>query len=477
MTSTEEEATALKNLGNKAFAAHNWPEAIEYYTKAIALNDKEPTYYSNRAQANIKSEAYGYAIADATKAIELDPNFVKAYYRRAVAYTAILKSREALKDFKTVVKKAPNDKDAKLKLAECEKIVRRVEFFRAIEVGDPPSAAEGLDLDSMAVDDDYDGVRLGDEMTPEFINDMLERFKNGKKIHKKYVYQIVLAVKKIVYDEPTMVEMEIEDHTQLTVCGDTHGQFFDLMELFRLNGFPTDKHYYLFNGDFVDRGSWSTEIALLLYAYKWLRPSAFFINRGNHETDDMNRVYGFEGECKAKYNERTFKLFSESFSALPLATLIGKKFLVLHGGLFSDDKVTLDDIRALNRHNQRQPGQAGLMMEMLWTDPQKEPGRGPSKRGVGMQFGPDVTKRFCEKNGLEAVIRSHEVRMEGYEEEHDGKCITVFSAPKYCDSTENKGAYINIGPDYKLNFHKFDAVPHPNIKPMAYAQSSLMSMT
>ncbi|PQE30732.1 phospho phosphatase (serine threonine specific phosphatase) protein [Rutstroemia sp. NJR-2017a WRK4] len=476
MTSPEEEATALKNQGNKAFAAHNWPEAIEYYTKAIALNDKEPTYYSNRAQANIKSEAYGYAIADATKAIELDPNFVKAYYRRAVAYTAILKSREALKDFKTVVKKAPNDKDAKLKLAECEKIVRRVEFFRAIEVGDPPSAAEGLDIDSMAVDDDYDGERLGDEMTPEFINDMLDRFKNGKKIHKKYVYQIVLAVKKIVYDEPTMVEMEIEDDAQLTVCGDTHGQFFDLMELFRLNGLPTDKHYYLFNGDFVDRGSWSTEIALLLYAYKWLRPSAFFINRGNHETDDMNRVYGFEGECKAKYNglcntdggnlERTFKLFSESFSALPLATLIGKKFLVLHGGLFSDDKVTLDDIRALNRHNQRQPGQAGLMMEMLWTDPQKEPGRGPSKRGVGMQFGPDVTKRFCEKNGLEAVIRSHEVRMEGYEEEHDGKCITVFSAPKYCDSTENKGAYINIGPDYKLKFHKFDAVPHPNIKPM-----------
>jgi serine/threonine-protein phosphatase 5 len=119
-----------------------------------------------------------------------------------------------------------------------------------------------------------------------------------------------------------------------------------------------------------------------------------------------------------------FKLFSESFSALPLATLIGSKFFVLHGGLFSDDSVTLDDIRKLDRHKQRQPGQAGLMMEMLWTDPQTEPGRGPSKRGVGMQFGPDVTKRFCEKNGLEAVIRSHEVRMEGYEEEHDGRCIT-----------------------------------------------------
>jgi len=130
------------------------------------------------------------------------------------------------------------------------------------------------------------------------------------------------------------------------------------------------------------------------------------------------------------FTDRVFKLFSESFSALPLATLVGKKYLVLHGGLFSDDKVTLDDIRKLNRHNQRQPGQAGLMMEMLWTDPQTEPGRGPSKRGVGMQFGPDVTKRFCDNNGLEAIIRSHEVRMEGYEEEHNGKCITgMFSHP------------------------------------------------
>ncbi|KAK2069592.1 hypothetical protein P8C59_004154 [Phyllachora maydis] len=476
MASSKEQAIALKNEGNKAFAAHDWPKAIDNYTKAIELHPDEPTFWSNRAQAYLKTEAYGYAIRDATKAVELKPDFVKAYYRRATAYAAILRPKDALKDFKTCTKVDPGNKDAKLKQVECEKIVRQLAFFAAIEVGDEPSAAEGLDVDSIAVEDSYDGVRLeGGQMTQEFIDDMTERFKEDKRIHKKYVYQIILAVKKIVHDEPTMVEMEIPEGTELTVCGDTHGQYFDLMELFRLNGKPTDKHWYLFNGDFVDRGSWSTEIALLLYAYKWLRPNGFFLNRGNHETDDMNKVYGFEGECKAKYNERTFKLFSESFSALALATLIGNKYLVLHGGLFSDDNITLDDIRKLDRHKQRQPGQAGLMMEMLWTDPQPEPGRAPSKRGVGMQFGPDVTKRFCEKNGLDAIIRSHEVRMDGYEEEHDGKCITVFSAPKYCDMTENRGAYINVGSDYKLKFAQFDAVPHPNIRPMAYANSSIMS--
>ncbi|KAF1353371.1 serine/threonine-protein phosphatase-like protein 5 [Delphinella strobiligena] len=470
------EAVELKNQGNTAFKNHDWPTAVDFYTKAIEKYDKEPSFYTNRAQAYIKLESYGYAVADATKAIEADSNFVKAYYRRAVANTAILRHADAIHDWKIVVKKQPNDKTAKAQYDACQKLVKRDAFLKAIEVADAPSAAEGLDLDNMIVEDSYDGAKLENEMTQEFIDDMIVRFKNGKHLHKKYVYQIILAVKDIVYAEPTMVETQINQGRRMTVCGDTHGQFFDLLEIFRLNGFPTEDHAYLFNGDFVDRGSWSCEIALLLYAYKWLRPNSMYLNRGNHETDDMNRMYGFEGECKAKYNERIFKVFSESFSALPLATLIGDKYFVLHGGLFSDDKITLDDIRKLNRHNQRQPGQSGLMMEMLWTDPQTAPGRGPSKRGVGLQFGPDVTKRFCENNGLEAIIRSHEVRMEGYEEEHDGRCITVFSAPRYCDSTENKGAYINIGPELKLEFHKFDAVPHPDIKPMAYANQALNGM-
>ncbi|KAJ5628657.1 Serine/threonine-protein phosphatase [Penicillium lividum] len=475
MASNQEAANALKAQGNKAFAQHEWTVAIDFYSQAIEKYDKEPSFFCNRAQAQFKLEAFGYAVADATSALELDPDYVKAYWRRALANTAILSYKEALKDYKAVVKREPGNQTAKLKLAECEKLVRRIEFEKAIEVADPPSAFEGLDIDAIKVEDEYDGVHLGQEMTQEFIDDMIERFKNGKNIHRKYVLQIIKATKELVYNEPTMVEIGVEEGKKLTVCGDTHGQFFDLLEIFRRNGSPSDTHAYLFNGDFVDRGSWSCEIALLLYSYKWLRPNGLFLNRGNHETDDMNKVYGFEGECKAKYNERVFKVFSESFSALPLATLIGGKYLVLHGGLFSDDKITLNDIRKLNRHNQRQPGQQGLMMEMLWTDPQTQPGRGPSKRGVGMQFGPDVTKRFCENNGLDAIIRSHEVRMGGYEVEHDGRCITVFSAPRYCDSTENKGAYINIGPELKLSYEVFEAVPHPDIKPMAYAQNSIMS--
>lgn len=152
---------------------------------------------------------------------------LQAYYRRGLARTAILRPKEAIDDFKECVKLDPNNKDARLKLEECKKIVRQLAFFSAIEVGDEPSAAEGLDLDSMAVDQSYDGARLGDEMTQEFIDDMIERFKNGKTIHRKYVYQIILAVKKIVYDEATMVETEVPADTELTVCGDTHGKWTD----------------------------------------------------------------------------------------------------------------------------------------------------------------------------------------------------------------------------------------------------------
>ncbi|KAH7073483.1 Metallo-dependent phosphatase-like protein [Paraphoma chrysanthemicola] len=474
MGNPQEEATELKNKGNEAFKNHDFPTALEFYTKAIELYDKDPSFYTNRAQAHIKLESYGYAVVDADKAIQLEPNNVKAYYRRASANTSMLKHREALRDWKLVIKKAPGDANAKLRMTECERIIKRDAFLKAIEVEDAPSAAEGLDVEHMALEAKYDGAKLEGKMTEEFIEDMIQRFKDGKKLAKKYAYQIILAVMDIVKKEPTMVEYDVEEGHEITVCGDTHGQFYDLLNIFKLAGKPSEKHSFLFNGDFVDRGSWSTEIALVLYAYKWLYPDKFFLNRGNHETDDMNRMYGFEGECRAKYTERMFKIFSESFSMLPLATLIGKKYFVLHGGLFSDDKITLDDVRKLDRFKQRQPGQAGLMMEMLWTDPQTAPGRGPSKRGVGLQFGPDVTKRFCENNGLEAIIRSHEVRMEGYEVEHDGRCITVFSAPNYCDSTSNKGAFIKIGPEYKLKYTKFDAVPHPNIKPMAYASNGLM---
>ena len=132
-----------------------------------------------------------------------------------------------------------------------------------------------------------------------------------------------------------------------------------------------------------------------------------------------------------------FGLFTEVFHCLPLCHCVAGKVFVTHGGLFSRDDVTLDELRKVERF--REPPDEGLMSECMWSDPQPMPGRAPSKRGVGLSFGPDVTADFLQRNGLKLLVRSHEVKDAGYEVEANGKLITVFSAPNYCDQMGNKG--------------------------------------
>mmetsp|Transcript_42463 Transcript_42463/g.68885 ORF Transcript_42463/g.68885 Transcript_42463/m.68885 type:complete len:172 (+) Transcript_42463:145-660(+) len=170
-----------------------------------------------------------------------------------------------------------------------------------------------------------------------------------------------------------------------------------------------------------------------------------------------------------------FELFMEAFCWLPLGMLLEKKVLVVHGGLFSKDGITIEDIQKVDRN--REPPDEGIMSEILWSDPQKANGWGPSKRGVGVAFGPDVTKRFLASNNLNLLVRSHECKDQGYEVEADGKLITIFSAPNYCDQMGNRGAFIRFGKDLRPDFKQFDAVPHPMVKPMAYSPlSSMMGM-
>lgn len=251
------------------------------------------------------------------------------------------------------------------------------------------------------------------------------------------------------------------------VCGDTHGQYYDTCNIFEQYGLPSPCNPYLFNGDFVDRGSFSVENVYLLFCFKLLYPSYFHLTRGNHETKNMNRMYGFEGEVKAKLDATTMDLFTEIFNALPLAGVIDKKVFVVHGGLFQKDGVTLSDITKINRF--REPPEEGLMSDLLWSDPQPFPGRGPSKRGVGQSFGPDITEAFLKNNNLEMIVRSHEVMEEGYSVIHNGKLVTVFSAPNYCDQMGNKGGMVRFDKDCKPTYCSFTAVPHPPVKPMSYA--------
>jgi len=337
-------------------------------------------------------------------------------------------------------------------------------------------------------------------ITQQFVQELLEWYKTGHSLPRRYVWEIILGAYDVFSKEQSLVDVNVEEGMTCDIVGDVHGQFYDYLHLLELMGLPDEKHMVLMNGDLVDRGSWSMEVIVVAFAFKWLYPTRMFINRGNHEAKDMNRNYGFEGEAKSKHGEMTYKLFAHVFTALPLGCLISatlpptevaapppaleapilspegrKRYMVVHGGLFSKDGVTLDDIRSIDRIG-KQPGVEGIMCELLWTDPQEMPGRGPSKRGVGISFGPDVTRRWCEANHVTGIFRSHEVRQQGYAIEHEGLCTTVFSAPNYVDQGGNKGAFVRVHPTGSLEYTQFDAVPHPPMKPMAYAQSGMASM-
>lgn len=145
------------------------------------------------------------------------------------------------------------------------------------------------------------------------------------------------------------------------------------MNIFHTNGIPSTSNPYLFNGDFIDRGSFAVEVIMTLLSWKILYPNHFFMSRGNHETAQLNKLYGFYGEVLHKYDSKVYELFNELFQHLPLCHVINKKVFVTHGGLFSKDGVKLEDIRKTQRV--KEPGDEGIMVDCLWADPTDINGR------------------------------------------------------------------------------------------------------
>jgi serine/threonine-protein phosphatase 5 len=425
----------------------NDPE--EARAKAILL--------SNRALTRIRLEQYGFAINDANDAIALDPTYIKSFHRRATGYFALGDVKKARKDFKEIVRRVPTDADARAKLAQCEKVIREERFAKAIEADDGQyvrPASESVDPNDIIVEEGYSGPAIAKTgvVDAAFVSSLMDCFRNQKKLHLKYAVMLLLQAKRLFDEMPNVVDVPVASGTRITVCGDVHGQYYDLADsIFNENGIPSKENPYVFNGDFVDRGSFSVEVIFTLIAIKVACPDAIHLTRGNHESQNMNKIYGFEGEVKAKYSrEIVFRLFTELFQSLPLAYVLdgtvdgsvdGRRAFVVHGGLFSRDGVTLKEIQAIDR---RKEPDEGLLAEMLWSDPQEANGWGPSKRGIGVAFGPDVTHRFLDANGLDLIVRSHEMKEEGYEVGAEGRLVTIFSAPNYCDQMGNKGAYIHF---------------------------------
>ena len=241
----------------------------------------------------------------------------------------------------------------------------------------------------------------------------------------------------IIKEQKMLVELEAPLH----VCGDIHGQYYDLLRIFEHCGYPGE-YNYLFLGDYVDRGKQSLETICLLLCYKIKYPEKVTLLRGNHESSVTNRIYGFYDECKRRYNIRLWKSFTDLFNYLPVAALIDDKILCMHGGL-SPDLKSIQNIQDISRPTDI-PDQ-GLLCDLLWSDPDKEAvDYDENDRGVSVIFGEKVVMDFNKKNDLDLIIRAHQVVDDGYEFFANRQLITIFSAPNYCGEFDNSAGIMII---------------------------------
>jgi len=249
----------------------------------------------------------------------------------------------------------------------------------------------------------------------------------------------------------------------VTVCGDIHGQYFDLLELFKIGG-EVPSCRYVFMGDFVDRGHHSVETLQLLLVLKARFPECITLLRGNHESRQVTQVYGFYEECLRKYgNANPWRYCTEVFDYMNLAAVIDGRILCVHGGL-SPDIATVDHIRLLNR-NIEIP-HIGSFCDLMWSDPEDIEGWQPSPRGAGWLFGSKVTTEFNYVNGLELVCRAHQLVNEGYKYHFpDKNLITVWSAPNYCYRCGNVASIIAFDENLDREVKSFRDVPESRMPP------------
>lgn len=291
-----------------------------------------------------------------------------------------------------------------------------------------------------------------EESTVNCVDAWVAKLLDGKTLAESEVVQLCNKARDVLLEESNVQPV----HCPVTVCGDVHGQFHDLMELFRIGGKAPDTNY-LFMGDYVDRGYYSVETVTLLVALKVRYPDRLYILRGNHESRQITQVYGFYDECVRKYGNATvWKMFTDVFDYLPLTALVDDQIFCLHGGL-SPSIETLDHIRALDRV-QEVPHE-GPMCDLLWSDPDDRYGWGISPRGAGYTFGQDISEQYNHINGLSLVSRAHQLVMDGYNWSHGMSVVTIFSAPNYCYRCGNQAAIMEIDEHFKKSFLQFDPAP------------------
>lgn len=273
----------------------------------------------------------------------------------------------------------------------------------------------------------------------------------GKCLDRDTIRILTMKVQDILVKEATVLRVS----SPISMVGDIHGQFHDLLELFKCTG-RAPWSSFLFLGDYVDRGEHSIQVITLLCLLKVKYPSRIFMIRGNHETRTTNSQYGFYGECQSRYGDtQVWQDFNVVFDYLPMAAVVDGKIFCVHGGL-SPQIETVEELEQMNRFQDMPP--EGAFIDLMWSDPGEDEnfsGFEASSRNAGYVFGRDMVERFLGANGLTRIVRAHQLCQKGYTRMFDDKFITVWSAPNYTYRFKNKACALEMDEHLNMNFNVF----------------------
>lgn len=296
-----------------------------------------------------------------------------------------------------------------------------------------------------------------------------EHFKKEGRLTESQALRILQMATACLTKEPNLLNVP----APITVCGDIHGQYYDLMKLFEVGGDPATTPY-LFLGDYVDRGSFSFECLIYLYVLKLHFGDHFWLLRGNHECKHLTSYFTFKNECLHKYTMKVYEACCTSFNALPLAALMADQYFCVHGGI-SPELKSYKDVNKINRF--REIPSRGLMCDLVWSDPIEEYDEASDDinceeflsntvRGCSYAYTYTAVCEFLQRNGLLCVIRAHEAQDAGYRMYKNTKTLgfpsllTLFSAPNYLDTYKNKAAVLKYENNV-MNIRQFNVSPHP----------------
>ena len=276
------------------------------------------------------------------------------------------------------------------------------------------------------------------------IDEILEYCENGKQLPENKIVNLLFKLMEILIQENSLLELT----SPINICGDIHGQLYDLFKLFEKSDLPNNNNKFIFLGDYVDRGNFSILTFCYLALLKIKFPNKIYFLRGNHESRQVNQMYGFYTEILTIYGHTgLFNLFNECFDYLPMAAIIDKNVFCVHGGI-SPSIQTIEKINFLNRFEDL-PNE-GPFCDLAWSDPEiNEINWKKNSRGAGYSFGLNQVNEFLHYNNLNLITRSHQLVQEGFQYFFNQKLITIWSAPNYMYRYNNKATFMKYSKENK----------------------------